>query len=275
VSRLEALLDELSSVPPRDFTRERAALVARLTGEGRTDEAKKVKALRAPPMPLWAANRLARERPELVRRLAAAAERVRDAQLGRAATGDLAPAIVEHREAVEALVRALDPVLADAHVTASPPMRERTRNTLMAAAADPELRKRLLTGRLEEELGAPGFDLFAGATPVHRAPAGRSVETPSRTETPKAPSPPTSHERRAAEREERQRRAAETRAAEAREREAAAERLRPLREAVARASQELDDARSEVRRAAEAVTAATQRKRDAEQALRAAERRRP
>jgi hypothetical protein len=276
VSRFEDLVEQLSAVPPRDFAKERAELAARLAKLGQPAEAARVKSLRAPAVPVWAANRLVREHPELAQRLVSAAERVRAAQLGRDTTIQLASAMGGYRAAVDALVQRLDVLLGVTGVKASPPVRLRIRNTLMAAAADPKFRSALLHGDLTQELTAPGFDLFQGAAAAER-PGGRarSAEAPQRREKrPDAPPRPSAQERQAAAREERARRLIEARAAAEREREAHAERLRPLREAAATAAEELARARDEARRAVAAVAVAARRKREADAALRNARNRR-
>ena len=270
VSRFEDLVEQLSAVPPRDFVKERAALAARLAKLGRPDEAARIKSQRAPAVPVWAANRVAREHPELAQRLVSAAERVRAAQLGRDTTIQLASAMGGYRAAVDALVQRLDALLGATGVKASPPVRLRIRNTLMAAAADPKRRSALLHGRLTQELAAPGFDLFQGAAVAER-PGGsaRSAEATKRhEERPEGPARPSARDRQAAAREARARRLIEARAAAERERDAHAERLRPLREAAATAAEELARARDEARRAVAAVAAAARRKREADQALR-------
>ena len=116
--------------------------------------------LRAPAVPVWAANRLVREHPELAQRLVSAAGRVRAAQLGRDTTIQLASAMGGYRAAVDALLQRLDALLGATGAKVSPPVRLRVRSTLMAAAADPKFRSALLHGGLKEELTAPGSTSF-------------------------------------------------------------------------------------------------------------------
>ncbi len=158
-----------SSRPFRPVTLRRSGPRSRRVSSrlGQPAEAARVKLLRAPAVPVWAANRLVREHPELAQRLVSAAERVRAAQLGRDTTIQLASAMGGYRAAVDALLQRLDALLGATGAKVSPPVRLRVRNTLMAAAADPKFRSALLHGDLKEELTAPGFDLFQGA-------AGRS-----------------------------------------------------------------------------------------------------
>jgi hypothetical protein len=69
MSRVDEALDELTAVPPRDFAKARAALVARLKQEGAADAAKTVGAMRRPTMALWAVNRLALEATDTIEAL--------------------------------------------------------------------------------------------------------------------------------------------------------------------------------------------------------------
>src|SRR5262245_55873557 len=93
--------EELEQVPPREFTRARDALAARLTQAGDKAGAAQVRRLRAPSVPLWVVNRLAREDGDLVKRLLTATERLRAAQLGRqGGSGGIATASSEHAEAL-------------------------------------------------------------------------------------------------------------------------------------------------------------------------------
>lgn len=279
---LDDALDELASVPPRAFTKERNALAARLTKLGQTADAAKIKARRAPAVPVWAVNRLASENPKLIDALISAAERVGAAQLGRDTTMPLGAAMTAYREATDALLARLDDLLAAADVKASHQVRLRIQNTLMAAAADPKTRKALRGARLEHELTASGFDLFSGAVPTRReTPVREGREPKRRGATAEATAGPlqqprqiTARDRRAAARDARARLAMEAKAAADRERVAAAERLRPLREAAEKAAAMLAQAQQDARRAAAAVREATRHKRAADQALRAAGRRR-
>ncbi len=282
-SSLDEALDRLSAVPPRDFTKERSALAARLTKAGQSAAAAKVKAQRAPTIPVWAVNRLAHEHARLVEALAAAAERVGAAQLGRGATIPLGAAMTAYREATDAVVARLDELLAAAGVRASHQLRLRIQNTLMAAAADPKTRDALRAGRIEQELAASGFDLFSGAIPARATASSRSDREPaprresaaeSRAATPGTRRDRTqeARDRREAAREERERRRREAREAADRAKAARAARLQPLQDASDAAAKALGRAREEARRATAAVADAVRQKRAADQALAAAHR---
>ena len=259
---LEDLFDLLAAGPPCAFTRERDALAASLTKRGQAAVAAKVKARRAPTVPIWAINRLARQHPALIKQLVAGAERVGAAQIGGAAPKQLSAAMDAYRGAGEALLEPLDAILTAAGVTASHQVRLRIQQTLMAAAADPKVRRALLAGRLETEMTASGFDVFGGRVPA--APASREAR-------PEAEPRRAAGEQKSAAREARARHQAEVKAAVERERLAAAERLRSLRAAAEAAAKGLEESRAEAERAAEAVRAAARRKREADRALKAAQ----
>jgi hypothetical protein len=308
---VERAREELAAVPPREFTKERNALAARLAQAGDRAAATRVKALRAAPVAAWAVNRLATAHPDLVDRLVEAAEQVATAQLGKDRTTPLGAAMTAYRGATDALLAGLDTQLSAGGVKASAPLRRRVESTLMAAAADPKTRRALRSGRLEEELAPAGFDLFSGATPAPRdetatgAPSSTvrergnrpraGAERPDRRRAPERPHRRSAgehqvatrearaerqQEAKATAREARERERMEAKAAAAREKAAAAERLAPFAEAVAEAGRALADARralagasEEARRAAAAVAAATQTRGAAERALAAAKRR--
>ena len=303
---VDRALQQLAAVPPREFTKERNALAARLAKAGDRAGASRVKALRAAPVAAWAVNRLATAHPDLVDRLVEAAEQVATAQLGKDRTTPLGAAIAAYRRATDALLAGLDTRLAAAGVKPAAPLRRRVESTLMAAAADPKARPALRSGRLDAELAPAGFDLFSGAaaasrdetataTPSSTVRERARAERPDRRRAVEAPHRPSPGERRAAAREARverrqeaqatarearERRRMEAKAAAARDKAAAAERLAPFEGAVAEARRALADARralagarEEARRAAGAVAAAAQRKRAAERALATAKRR--
>ncbi|MGH7389719.1 MAG: hypothetical protein ACREM3_09720 [Candidatus Rokuibacteriota bacterium] len=181
--------DELHAVPLRDFVRARKALGDRLRRQGRAGEAAEVDRLRKPSPALWAVNHLARRHQDLVRRLVDAVERLKRAQLGK--PGEMAAATRDQRSALDALTARAEEVLQDADAKATPGVLRLISSSLVGAAADRELRRQLLAGRLGEELRATGFDVFGGArasvslppaparTPPRAAPARESRAGPS------------------------------------------------------------------------------------------------
>jgi septal ring factor EnvC (AmiA/AmiB activator) len=153
--------ERLLAVAPDRFVAERKELAKQLREDGRPDEAKIVEALRKPSAVVLAVNRSARDRPKAAQQAAAAAERVREAQV--AGDGDA------FRSAVRELESALD-LLADVALaqlsppgkTASDAMRRRVHDLLRSAVADDDARDALARGVLQEEVEAPGFSPFAG-----------------------------------------------------------------------------------------------------------------
>lgn len=221
--------ERLLAAAPEEFVAERTRVARELRDGGRTEEAAEVAALRKPPAVVLAVNRAARDRPQVARDAAAAAETVLRTQL----SGDPEA----YRSATKELERALD-LLADvalAHAAprgkeASDPTARRVRDLLRAAVSDDEGRSALARGVLTEERQASGFGAFAGAMPA-RAPrrsAGRDAK-------------PEAAQRRQ-EREERRAREQELRAELARARDALREAERSLK----RASGERDRAEKQV-----------------------------
>ena len=180
---LEDVLAELAAAPPSAFTRARDTLLARLTKLGQVQVAARVKAVRRPTAPLWAVNRLAREEPESVERLIATADRMRAAQLGQGASAaDFTGASRDQRAALGHLTDRAGAILRQAGLGATHQVLVRVETTLAGAASDPQLRPALREGRLEHEVAARGFDVFAGeklppprpaATPGQSAPTSR------------------------------------------------------------------------------------------------------
>lgn len=207
-----------------DFTRVRGEVARELRAAGQRDEAAEVAALRKPTVPVWVANRLARDEPAAVKRLLDAAAKLRSAHGGK---GDLRAAAAAENDALRTLVakgRALRP-LSDA-------FERRLSETLRSAAANDGTRELLERGLLDEELGPTGFEALAGL----------SLPSPSpRRSRPAGPPKPKRDE------------AAAQARAEARERLAAAKRDR------ADAARRLKAAESEVAAAERAVAQAERR----------------
>src|SRR5207248_142648 len=156
-----SVLEELYAVLLSAFTRERNARAAALKRAGDADTARAVQALRKPTATLWATNQLARAEPERLERFVDSVERVRRSQLrdGRAA----AEAMRAQRAELDALVERAEELLKGAGFRASPDTTREISNTLLGAAVDPQRAKDLRRGRLTEPLGAPGFEVLAGA----------------------------------------------------------------------------------------------------------------
>jgi len=286
-----SVLEELYAVPLSAFTRERNARAAALKRAGDADTARAVQALRKPTATLWATNQLARAEPERLDSV----ERVRRSQLrdGRAA----AEAMRAQRAELDGLVERAEELLKGAGFRASPDTTREISNTLLGAAVDPQRAKDLRRGRLTEPLGAPGFEVLAGApagghlrllpggaTTHGPAPRGARRDEPDRDETRRRPSP--ARATAAGKRQqaaERRRAAAEARqqAAEARQAAAEAERQRRRREAEERAQRvaarraEVERLEAETRRLTSALADSRRRLREERRLVKRAARPRP
>jgi len=163
----------LYAVPLGEFTRRRDELAARLRAAGRRDDAAAVRRLKKPSVPVWTINTLAHDHADAVRAFVEATDRLKRAQLDRAA---LASATQAERRALQVLMRAVDTILGRAGVRPAAATLQRISSTLLGAATDGDARRQLLHGRLTQERQAPGFEALAGA-PIGRA-AGRSSDGP-------------------------------------------------------------------------------------------------
>jgi hypothetical protein len=137
-----------------------------------------VKALRRPTVPVWIANRLAREERTSIDRLIEGSNRMRAAQLGGGGrSGDLAAAAAAHRASLGHLLARAAEMLRGAGVEPSHRALLRIEETLAAAAADPQVQRSLRAGGLDRELTASGLDVFGAAMPARAAvperPGGR------------------------------------------------------------------------------------------------------
>jgi hypothetical protein len=149
------VLEQLYSVEPEEFVAERKRLERSLRDAGRAEEAAEVAKLRKPAQPVFLANRLAREEPDLVAQLVedgeqlAAAHEAGDPEKLRTAQRDLAGR-------VNALVRTASG-LSDA-------IEQRLSTLLRAAATNPGTAALLRKGVLSEEVEPAAFDALAGMT---------------------------------------------------------------------------------------------------------------
>jgi hypothetical protein len=158
--------DELFGLPPEEFVAARDALARRLKREGDAEAAKRVKALRRPPLSAWAVNRLAREQGRALSRLLAAGERLRaahQAALAGEGADELRNAAKAEREAVAVLVETALELLRGAGHPTTDATRDRVAATLHAAAASPEAADLVRHGRLTADLDPAGFGTAADA----------------------------------------------------------------------------------------------------------------
>lgn len=237
----------LYGLAPEEFTPARNGLAAELRGEGDSEAAAAVKALRKPTAAAWAVNQLVRAEPDLVEALLGAGGELRQAHR-QAASGrgaeQLRAAAEAERAAVDALVARAAAVLGR---PLTPALAESIRNSLRAASSDDEARDQVRGGTLTTELRPVGLGPIPGAA---RAPsAGREARA------------------QAAEEKRSRKAAAAEEAALARELDAAVRALDRAEESYARAREAADTA-------AERMKDARKRMREARSALADAKRRR-
>lgn len=150
-------LERLYAVEPEEFVAERKRLERSLRDDGRLEEAAELATLRKPPLPVFAANRLARAEPDDVAWLISAGERLTAAH----GAGDPDALRMEQAELaarVKALVRQAEGA---AGRPLSEPMEQRLAVLLRAAASDPHAAALLRRGVLAEEVEPAAFDALA------------------------------------------------------------------------------------------------------------------
>ena len=108
-------IDDLADVSPEDFVAARDALAKQLKAEGRVAQAAEVKKLRKPTVAAWIADQVRRHHGDVVNELRVASSAVAAAQEAAITKGDrdaLREATTIRRDAVRAVGRAVDQVLA-------------------------------------------------------------------------------------------------------------------------------------------------------------------
>lgn len=190
----EERLDELYREHPDGFVAGRNALAKELRAAGQRDEAERVRKLRRPSAAAWLINRAALTAPKSVAEFAEASERLEQAQ-ARALEGDddgasgWRAAAERERAAAAAVLETATRAAADAGHKAGQRALELVDETLRAAAADAELRERVVRGRVERErsaatLGTPAMtsvpDLDRGAAKRRAAAQSRREATQAR-----------------------------------------------------------------------------------------------
>ncbi|MCA2263289.1 hypothetical protein A5626_23560 [Mycobacterium marseillense] len=153
-------LDDLYGVAPKEFTAERARLVAAAKKRGDDDTAKRISAATKPTTAAWIVNRLALRRKDTRARLADLGERLRAAHaaMDGARIRDLS---AEQHKLIDELTR--DALKAADVKQPSASVREDLTSTLQAAIADPQVRARL--GRLSRPEQWSGFGAFGETAP--------------------------------------------------------------------------------------------------------------
>jgi hypothetical protein len=160
-------LEQLYAAEPEEFVAERKRLERELKDAGNTEAAADVAGRKKPTLPVFAANRLARNRAADVGKLIDAAGRIakateaNDREAVREAQADFAERLRDLvRGAEEAAGRPL-----------SEPAEQRLASLLRAAAVDPDSAPLLRRGVLSDELEPAGFDALLGLS-LAAAPKG-------------------------------------------------------------------------------------------------------
>jgi hypothetical protein len=107
--------EELADISPEDFVAARDALAKELKAAGKVAEAAEVKKLRKPTVQVWIAEQVRRHHADVVDALRQASSAVADAQEKAITSGDrdaLKEATTERRDAIRAVGRAVEQVLA-------------------------------------------------------------------------------------------------------------------------------------------------------------------
>jgi hypothetical protein len=290
-------VDRLYGLALGAFVPERDAMAKELRGAGRREEATAVKALAKPTVAAWAVNQAVRSQGKAASALWKAGDALaatQEAVLGGKGSGtDLRAAAEDERLAVEALVDAARGLLTTSGGDLSEATIERVRETLHAAAIDPDARDEVAAGHATRERAPRG--LFGGeavtapprtgrrkaepapepAGPRGRkgAPAAKPKAGEAAARTRAAAAKPKAGEvapARKGAREEAAERRREQAAAREREREEAAARRRARKAAAdraAKAQRVLADAQSRAAKAAERLEEARDRERAAADAL--------
>jgi hypothetical protein len=182
-------LDELYREHPDEFVAGRNRLVKDLRAAGEREQAEEVRRLRRPSAAAWLLNRVALSSPDRLEQFAAAVEELEAAQ-GAVLDGkdDAAAAwraaVARQREAAAAVVEDAARMAHEAGRDPGQRALELVGETLTAASGDPELRARVLEGRVERERAGATLPMPAAPAPRRRtrAPAARKDTAGARRE---------------------------------------------------------------------------------------------
>jgi hypothetical protein len=167
-------IDEIFQLTPEKFTAARNALAAKLKGDGKAEDAARVKALPKPPISAWAVNQLFWRHRKAFDRLMTAGDQLRKAQASqlRGKGGDLRKPLEDRRVALGELSREATTLLRDAGHNPSPDLMRRITTTLEALATYGSHPSAPAAGRLTDDVDAPGFEALAALIPRQPAKAG-------------------------------------------------------------------------------------------------------
>ena len=256
----DAEAERLYALEPEEFVPARDAAVKALRGDGKRAEAAAVAKLRKPSVAAWVVNRLARDEADLLEALLAAGAKLREVQLAGAAASELRAAISAEAKALDALMRPAGRI-AERSGSGRETALARARDTLHAAALDPDLAVEVRRGVVVREQQAIGFPLGAALPERTAGPAAKPAKGKAAKAAHEAEPEPV-HDEVAEKRLQR----AEAAAA------AAGEKLDRAEQGLERASGELEEARAELSRARRILKAAETRVEGAERAAAAATR---
>jgi len=253
--------ERLYALDPEEFVAARDAAVKALRGDGKRSEAAAVAKLRKPSVAAWLVNRLARDEADLLEALLDAGAKLREVQLAGAAAPELRAAIAAEAKALDALMRPAGRI-AERSGSGRETALTRARDTLHAAALDPDLADEVRRGVVVREQQAIGFPLGMTLPKRPARPAAKPAKGKAAAKAAREPEPAPVRDEVAEKRLERAAAAAA----------AAGEKLDRAEQGVERASAELSEAKSELARARRVLKAAETRVEGAERAAAAAER---
>jgi hypothetical protein len=166
---------DLYGLPLDEFTSARNDLAARLKADGKSDEARAVKALKRPTIAAWAVNQLARQDPEALRRLTG----LRDQIVAASSAAELRALTEQRRHALAGVVESTRTVLSGGGHSPTAATIDKVVQTLLASVDD-EAAARVSTGTLERELTSSSavFGPFAASTEITEIESGPDVPDP-------------------------------------------------------------------------------------------------
>lgn len=159
---LDAVIDELYSLVPGEFTavREERAKAARAAGDRAL--AAQIRRLRRPTQAAWASNLLVREQPDEIARLLELGEALRQAHRDLAGE-QLRDLVAQQHQLTSALARQAGELTAQAGQRISDGTRQEVQDTLHAVLADPQAAEQWAKGCLTKPLSGPvGFPASSG-----------------------------------------------------------------------------------------------------------------
>jgi hypothetical protein len=160
-----AELDRLFAAPLTTFVEERKRLAAELKASGRPKEAIELGKTPKPSASAWVVNQLARQEAPLLKSLADTTARLQGAQRpgAKAARADhTTQALAAHREALKLLRTRAEEILTASGQAARPQILEKVVRNLRVGMASQEIRPRIESGRLVQDLAEEDFVSLLG-----------------------------------------------------------------------------------------------------------------